>query len=220
MIKDIIKSLDFFNSLTVKEVDLIASFSTLKSYNGNNILHYEKSSSNKLEFLIEGLAKTYKIDKHKNEIFLYYIQKNNLVSQISSLKNSTLIPYSNIATVENSQVLSIDYGKFKEFFLDKNLLSLELSNEIIKQSSQLQELINREYIYDSVAKVAMMIESDLSMFNSLKRHDISLVLHIQPATLSRVLNRLKRNKIIDIIQGRVEVLDFDSLRAIYEEQQS
>ena len=63
----------------------------------------------------------------------------------------------------------------------------------------------------------MMISSDLEMFNKLKRHDISLILHIQPATLSRVLNRLKRNNIIDIIQGRISVVNFSALEAIYKE---
>jgi CRP/FNR family cyclic AMP-dependent transcriptional regulator len=59
-----------------------------------------------------------------------------------------------------------------------------------------------------------MLDADLAMFNKLKRHDISLILHIQPATLSRVLNRLKRNRIIDIIQGKVTILDTIALREI------
>jgi len=63
-----------------------------------------------------------------------------------------------------------------------------------------------------------MLREDLAMFNKLKRHDISLMLHIQPATLSRVLNRLKRNNIIDIIQGEVKVLDVKTLEAIYKDK--
>lgn len=220
MISDIIKSLDFFSSLSDEQVGIVASMSSLKSYKKDSIVHYEKTTLNQLKFLVDGLAKAYKIDKHENEIFLYYIYKNRMLSQISSLKANSLYPYSTIATIEDSKILTIDYGKFKTAFLDKNILTLELANEVIKQSSELKELINREFIFDSVAKVAMMIGSDLTMFNRLKRHEISLVLHIQPATLSRVLNRLKRDKIINILQGRVEVLDFENLKKIYEEQQS
>jgi len=61
----------------------------------------------------------------------------------------------------------------------------------------------------------MMISTDLDMFNKLKRHDIALILHIQPATLSRVLNRLKRNKIIDIMQGKVTIIDHLALETVY-----
>jgi len=89
--------------------------------------------------------------------------------------------------------------------------------EIIQRSQKLQFLVNREFIFDSVSKVAMMIATDLDMFNRLKRNEISLQLHIQPATLSRVLNRLKRNKIIDIIHGKIIILDMVSLKKVYEE---
>jgi CRP/FNR family transcriptional regulator len=87
----------------------------------------------------------------------------------------------------------------------------------LSRSEKLQSLVNREFIFDSVAKVSMMLYTDLEMFNKLKRHDISLILHIQPATLSRVLNRLKRNKIIEIDHGMVTVRDTIALEAIYKE---
>ena len=213
-IKSIIESLDFFNTLKTQEVELLASISTIHSYNSEYVLYYEKEDSNNLLFLINGLAKSYKIDKHSNEIFLYYIYKESLISEITNVKNETLTSFSNVALVEDSQVLSIDYQQFKKHFLEKNLLCLELVHQISLRSQKIESLINREFIFDSVEKVAQMLDSDLDMFNKLKRHDISLILHIQPATLSRVLNRLKRNRIIDIIQGKVTILDTIALREI------
>ncbi len=214
--KETIKSIEFFSSLNKEQIETLCSISTLNSYSKEYIIHYEKKETQNLLFLTDGLAKAYKIDKHANEIFLYYIYKNSLLSEITDINADTLNSFSNIQTVENSTVLNINYKRFKEEFLNKNFLCLEFANEVTKRSQQLQTLVNREFIFDSVAKVAMMIESDLEMFNKLKRHDISLILHIQPATLSRVLTRLKRNKIIDIIQGRVSILDYTALKAIFE----
>jgi len=216
--KDSIRSLNFFTSLNEEQIELLASISTINNYNKNYILHYEKKHTKHLLFLKNGLAKSYKIDKHTNEIFLYYIYKNTLLSEITDIKSDELYSFSNIELMEDSQILSIDYKLFKKHFLNQNLLSLELMNEIISRSQKLQTLVNREFIFDSVSKVVMMLDSDLEMFNKLKRHDIALILHIQPATLSRVLNRLKRNKIIDIIQGKVSILDSLALKTIYEEQ--
>ena len=214
---DVIKSQDFFSTLTDEQVKLLSSIASLHTYPKAYVLHYEQKYSDELLFLTEGLAKAYKIDKHSNEIFLYYIYKNTLISEISDIQDEMLHSFSNVELVENSQILSVDYKKFQDLFLDKHILCKAFTNEVIKRSLQLQTLINREFIYDSVSKVAKMLDADLEMFNSLKRHDISLILHIQPATLSRVLNRLKRNKIIDIIQGRVIILDISALVAIYEE---
>lgn len=215
-IKDALKSIDFFATLNSAQIDDLTSISTINNYNKNYVLYYEKKQSNQLLFLVDGLAKAYKIDKYNNEIFLYYIYKNSLLSDISNLKNDFLFSFSNIELIQESQILSIDYKQFKEKFLNNNLLNIEFTNEIISHSQQLQALVNREFIFDSIAKVAMMIDSDLDMFNNLQRNNISLILHINPATLSRVLNRLKRNKIIDIIHGEVQVLDLLALKAIFE----
>jgi CRP/FNR family transcriptional regulator len=214
-IKNTIGSLDFFANLSDNEIEQLISISSLKHYSSETLLYYEKSQGDKLLFLVSGLAKAYKIDKHDNEIFLYYIYQNHILSEISSLDSDHLTSYSNIVLVEDSQILSIDYGAFKRDFLDNGVLCLELASEVIRQSKQLQGLVNREFIFNSVAKVAMMLSSDLEMFNRLKRYDVSLMLHIQPSTLSRVLNRLKQNSIIDIIRGEVRVLSAKQLDKIY-----
>jgi len=180
-------------------------------------LYYEKTEQNRLLFLVDGLAKAYKIDKHQNEIFLYYIYSGRVLSEISSLQNDYLISYSNIELLQNSQILSIDYQQFKKQFLDNGILCLEFANEVIRQSKQLQDLINREFIFNSVSKVAMVLDSDIDMFNQTKRSAISLMLHIQPSTLSRVLSRLKRNSIIDIVHGEVIIVNQKALKGIYNE---
>jgi len=216
-IKESIKSLRFFSSLSDVQLELLRSISKINTYSKDYIIHYEKKESGNLLFLVEGLVKAFKIDKHENEIFLYYIYKNSLLSEISNINADTLLSFSNMEVVEDSKIVSIDYKKFQEEFLNKNLLCLEFASEVIHRSQQLQTLVNREFIFDSVAKVAMMIMSDVDIFNKLRRQEISLMLHIQPATLSRVLTRLKRNKIIDIIHGKVSILDKMALKAIFEE---
>lgn len=215
-IKKSINSLSFFKNLSEEKLEKLLSISSIKHYSNDALLHYEKSQSSKLLFLVNGLAKAYKIDKHENEIFLYYIYKNHTISEISSLENDHLTSYSNIDFLEDSQVLSIDYKAFKKHFLDNGLLCLELTSEVIRQSKLLQDLVSREFVFNSVAKVAMMLHGDVDMFNRLKRSDVALMLHIQPSTLSRVLNRLKNNAIIDIDHGKVIILHAKGLKQLYE----
>lgn len=215
--KGAITSLNFFSSLNEEQIELLASISTINTYAKGYIVYYEKNRHNSLLFLLSGLAKAYKIDKHNNEIFLHYIHTNSLISEISNIKQDTLSSFSNVALLEDSQILNIDYKKFRDSFLDRGYLCSEFTNEIILRSQQLQSLINREFIFNSVVKVAMMLHDDLDIFNKLKRAEISLILHIQPETLSRVLNRLKRDKIIDSINGKVVVLDKESLIFVCEE---
>lgn len=217
-IKNIICSLSFFASLDDEQIEKLISISTVCRYENEYILHYEKNKSNRLLFLVDGLAKAFKVDKHNNEFFLYYVHKNHILSDISTLHDDYLTASSNITLVEDSQVLSIDYQQFKRYFLNNGLLCLELADEVIYQSKQLRDLVNREFVFNSVSKVAMMLSSNLDIFNRQKRYDASLMLHVQPATLSRVLKRLKRDAIIDIIHGKVIILNMKRLENIYKEQ--
>ncbi|OHD97293.1 MAG: transcriptional regulator [Sulfurimonas sp. RIFCSPHIGHO2_12_FULL_36_9] len=216
-IKNFISSLDFFSSLQDDELKLLASFSSVKNYTKDYVLTYEKEKNPSLLFLMKGLVKAYKIDKYNNEIFLHYIYAPSLISDISTLKDDFLTSFANISILEDSEILVIEYKKFKDNFLKKGLLCNTFTNEIILKSQQLQSLINREFVFSSVAKVAMMLHDNLEIFNKLKKSEISLMLNIQPETLSRVLSRLKRDNIIDSKNAKIVILDSEALLSVYEE---
>lgn len=218
ILKESLKSLEFFSTLDDAQIDNICAISSVNTYTSGYVLYYENQNSTHLQFLVNGLAKAYKIDKNENEIFLYHITKDSILSEITDFKSNSLNTFSNLMLQEESIVISIDYKRFKAQYLDKQMLCVELASEVLKRSLKMQDLLNREFIFDAVSKVAMMLDTDLNIFNKIKRHDISLMLHIQPATLSRVLNRLKRNNIIGIMQGKVDVLDKEALRDIYDEE--
>ena len=213
---DALKSLSFFQNLDPKEFEELLSISAFHTYEKEYILYYEKSHQSELYFLVNGLARAYKIDKYNNETFLYYIYPDSLISEIVSLQEETIESFANVEIIEDAQIVKVDLGRFRELFLKKNRLYDKLSVEILKRTSQMQSLINREFIFDAVEKVAMMLCDDLEMFNKQRRHDISLMLHIQPSTLSRVLNKFKRDGYIEIEKGHVIVKQRDALGRLYE----
>ena len=214
-IKDAIKSLNLFTNLNEEEIEFISSISHTSKYEANSVLMYESESTDKLLFLIEGLIKVYKIDKYDNEIFLYYIYSNSMISELSNLNESKINCFSNTEFLRDSIILSIDFKKFRDEFLTKNELILKFIHELIYKNQQLQCIVNRELVFDETSKVAFMLVNDLEIFNKIKRIEVSLLLHIQPETLSRVLNRLARNNIINIEKGTVEINKLEELKSIY-----
>ena len=210
-----IKSLDFFENLSDNQIDILSNFSFISKYEKDSILFYETDLKTNLLFLISGLIKIYKYDKFDNEIFLYHIYSNSLISELSNINSNEIYCFSNASFIENSIVLSIDFLKLQEHFLNNNLLVKELMNSLLKKTHQLQFLVNRELVFDATAKVAFMIASDLKMFNSLKRQDVSFMLHIQPETLSRVLKKLSRDNIIEVENQQVIVKDEMALNSIF-----
>ncbi|MFA6760035.1 MAG: Crp/Fnr family transcriptional regulator [Sulfuricurvum sp.] len=210
-----IQDLTFFDELSDSELDLLISFSKITTHAKNSILYYENETQNRLYFLIKGLIKLYKIDKYNNDVFLYYIEANSLISEISCLSDESLITLSNTECMEECIILDVDFKLFKEHFLQTNRLLREFTTELIKRNKSLNNLIIRELVFDATAKVAHLLHNNLEIFNSLKRHEISFMLHIQPETLSRVLNKLRRSYIIEIDGVKASILDEQKLQLIY-----
>ena len=210
-----IKSLDFFENLSDNQIDILSNFSFISKYEKDSILFYETDLKTNLLFLVSGLIKIYKYDKFDNEIFLYHIYSNSLISELSNINTNEIFCFSNASFIEDSVVLSIDFLKLQEHFLNNNLLVKELMNSLLKKTNQLQSLVNRELVFDATAKVAYMLVSDLNMFNKLKRQDVSFMLHIQPETLSRVLKKLSRDNIIEIENQQVIIKDEIALNSIF-----
>ena len=214
-IQEIIKKISFFSKLSDEEVEIIASISNVSKYANKSILYYESDINKNLLFLVEGLIKIYKVDKFDNEIFLYHIYKNSMISELTSLNKSDICCFSNAEFTENSIILSVNFAKFQELFLSKNILTMELLEILLKKTHQLQCIVNRELVFDATAKVAFMLTQDLEMFNKLKRQEVSFMLHIQPETLSRVLKRLSRNEIIQVDLGTVKITNNEALVSIF-----
>ena len=210
-----IRSLDFFENLSDEQIDVLSNFSFISKYEKDSILFYETDLKTNLLFLVSGLIKIYKYDKFDNEIFLYHIYSNSLISELSNLNTNEIFCFSNASFIEDSVVLSIDFLKLQEHFLNNNLLVKELMSSLLKKTNQLQSLVNRELVFDATAKVAYMLVSDLKMFNNLKRQDVSFMLHIQPETLSRVLKKLSRDNIIEIENQQVIIKDEIALNSIF-----
>lgn len=215
ILQDSIQKVNLFSHLSSDDLEILTSMSALSRYDKNSILHYETETTDKLLFLVEGLIKVFKIDKYDNEIFLYYIYPRSMISELSNLEENKIRCFSIAEFVEESVMLEIDFKKFKEMFLFHNELTLNFIQELIYKNQQLQCIINRELVFDASSKVAFMLCNDLEIFNKLKRHEVSLLLHIQPETLSRVLKKLQRNEIINIDKGIVVIEKYEELKAMY-----
>ena len=214
-VQKIIRKISFFNNLSDEQINIIASISTVSKQPNKSILYYESDINKNLLFLVEGLIKIYKVDKFNNEIFLYHIYKNSMISELSSMNNNDIYCFSNAEFTEDSIILSVNFEKFQELFLSKNILTMELLEVLLNKTHQLQCIVNRELVFDATAKVAFMLSQDLEMFNRLKRQEVSFMLHIQPETLSRVLKRLSRNEIIQVDLGTVKITNSEALVSIF-----
>jgi CRP/FNR family transcriptional regulator len=213
----IVASLPIFQSLEKDDIEKIANFSTMKHHRKGDVLFYEKDSKDAVYYIVNGSVKFYKVDRFDNEIFLYKLFSHSLIFNVSKLIDSFFIScYANAEFLEDSTILSIQSQPFREMIYSNHRLMTKILEESFKMIQQMQCIISRDVVFDGTAKVAHMLVNDLSAFNNLKKHEIAYMLHIQPETLSRILNKLTRNGTIEIDKNNVVILNVQELKDIYE----
>jgi len=125
---NLIKKLSFFNSLNDDQLDIVDAISKVSNYAKNSVLYYENDRNNKIFFLISGLIKVYKIDKYENEIFLYYIYKDTMISELTTVSSDTIHCFSNAEFMEESVVLEVRFYKVQTgIFILKTFSTMSLS---------------------------------------------------------------------------------------------
>jgi len=184
-----------------------------KSYQKDTILYYENDKENFIYYLLSGSVKIFKVDRLDNEVFLYNVGKNSFISELTSF--DAIGCFASAVFLEDSEVLKIEYERFRQVLRSDCVLLEGVFEAFIKQVKLLQCIINREIVFDGSAKVAHLLDTDLPFFNSSKRQDIAHLLNIQPETLSRILKKLTREEIIDTINTEIVIIDQNKLREVY-----
>lgn len=214
---EFLRTVGLFSSLGEDDLEKLSGISKIYNFKKDKILFYEKDDIDKMFFLVKGSLKFYKVDRFDNEIFLYKISSGSLVYDISKFTTSNIVTcFANAEFDEDSEILAIEAESFKKEFFHNEQIMQKFLEESFKAIAQLQCIINRDIVFDGMAKVAHMISNDIETFNSLKKHEIAYMLHIQPETLSRILKKLNRNGIISIEKNSVTILNEEELRNIYE----
>lgn len=212
-----LENLDFFKDCDPHKLSVLSQTAKFKSYNASDILVYEEDDINRVYFLVDGEVKLYKVDRFDNEVFLYTLAGQTLLTDIGSLECHTISCFSNIEFLVPSRVVSFDLVLFKEVVQTDLSLLVHLVNILADQKQRVDCMVSMGMVYDVTAKVAKMLYDQLDLYNNLKKQEISYRLNIQPATLSRVLAKFIRKGLIMEEDHKTVVLQREELTRYFNE---
>ena len=196
MIKNVLKQIKTFQTLSDDELQKIIDISIVKKFSRDNILFYEGEMPKYFYVLLKGHVKFYKNDLKGAELVLHYFIKPLLMAEMPSLEN---VPFraSVIAMKDETEVLLIDREKFIVLLNESKSLPFEIIKSLSHKIRELETAINRNLIYDATAKVCSFILENPNDLVKSKQKEIAIILNMAPETLSRILKKLKKMGILD-----------------------
>lgn len=210
-----LRMIKIFSKLQEENLEKLFSIARIRHYAKGEILYYEDDELEVIYFLLQGSVKLYKVDRFDNEIFLQLVHQGDPITELSLLAASRC--FANAECMEDCAVLSLPIDSLEEALATAPMILQELFKESLQQAHALQNIINREIVFDGTAKVACMLDKELQIFNSLKKQEVAYRLNIQPETLSRILKKLHRDGAIETdSSGDIQVLNPSRLAEIYQ----
>ncbi|NPA11450.1 MAG: Crp/Fnr family transcriptional regulator [Epsilonproteobacteria bacterium] len=198
-----LKKLSLFFNVEDSTLVEISKFCNLKHYKKDEVIFYEGENKNYFFGIIKGEILMYDVDL-KGEI----IPKNqfgckDIFGLIAKIQNRTYCL--NAKTLNESEIILIDYEKFKSYISQKpfnDRIIKMLSNYIVNEIE-----FNKLQKYDATRRVIKALLEFPKKFIKKKKYLLAKELNMSPETLSRILSKLKQENAICYCEKSIKVLD-------------
>jgi CRP-like cAMP-binding protein len=200
----------FFSFLKEEDLKRLKDISFKKSYKKGEILFYKGEESKYLHLLIRGIVKLYTHDFKDNEVVIHNLMGPSLIAEIVNYEEINFL--ANCAFETDSDVLLIDYKKFKEEFLLKPEITMFFIKSLTKKIKFLENFINYNITLNSMEKIAKFLYENEEILKKLRQVKIAQILNITPETFSRQLAKLKKAEIIENEKGSIKILKHEELK--------
>jgi CRP/FNR family transcriptional regulator len=185
----------------------------IQQYKKDSIVFYEGDKKPYLHVLLKGSVRLYKTTPKGKEIHMHQITAPETIALFPAFQD-VAFPASCEFITEGSIGL-IPMPKIYECLHHVDF-SISLIMALTKHMQVLANLVHKETIYSSEAKIAELILNNPSIFERLKNNEISSILNMTPETLSRILTKLKKENILTIKAHKMTILNQKALLSIME----
>jgi CRP/FNR family transcriptional regulator len=186
----------------------------VRNFSKNSIVFYEGDSSDYLHILLEGQVRLYKTSPKDSMVQIHRLYAPATIGEYACLEQMAFPATCEV--ISDGGVIGLLHFNYVMKYLKEPEFSLAILKSMTNKVMILSSLVHKETILSSEAKVADLILNEIDIFNQVKNNEIASILNITPETLSRILGRLKRERIIIIKNHIVEILNIEALHIILE----
>jgi CRP/FNR family transcriptional regulator len=198
-----LNDIPLFSELKIEYLELLHSQMHIHHYYKDSIVFYEGDKSEYLHVLLEGTVRLYKTTPKGTEIHLHHFLAPEIIALFLAFED---IPFPASCEFVSEGVIGLIPLRAIHECLAQVDFSIALIKTLSKRMKLMSNLLHRETVYSADAKIADLILYNPSLFETLKKNEIASILNMTPETLSRILSKLKKEKMISIEQHIVTIL--------------
>ena len=208
-----LQDIPLFSKLSPEHLAELQSRMHIHHYEKDSIVFYEGDESEYLHILLDGTVRLYKTSPKGTQVHMHNFAAPEIIALFAAFEK---IPFP--ATCE-----FLDEGTVGLIPLDKiyscmqNVdFSISLVSALSRRMRLLANLLHKETIYTSEAKIADILLHNARVFKRLKNNEIASILNLTPETLSRILSKFKKEQMISIDNHVVCIHNKEALLKVIE----
>ena len=208
-----LRKIYFFEKLDEKELKLLSTFSTKKTFSKGEIVFYEKDTPKSLILLVEGVLKVYKTDLKNNEIVMHRFKPTTLIAEMVVFEGVSYPASASFDT--DGTIIEIDFAKFKKEFFSNPEVALNFFRSLSRKIKHLEDVIALNIVLDSTARIAKFIcENEEAL--GMKHSQLAQYLHMTPETLSRMFKKLVTLGLVEKSSKGYVIKNREGLQVLFE----
>ena len=219
-IQNVLRRISIFQTLSDEELARVAQHARDKCIKSKTVIYHEGSEREEVFILLEGLIKTYQVDQEGDEQVVSLLQSGDLFPHTSFF---SLGPHSETAiTLADSHLVIMPMRVFRQLILDMPTLSIELIDymgmKIRELELRLRQVsghdVNRRiiaFLVQLAEKMGVRQGDHIRIKCHITHQELASTIGSARESVNRLLNQLKKNKIIEMSRSEIIILDMQAL---------
>jgi len=208
-----IRDIPMFSDLDKKFHKELQDSIHIKKFTKNSIVFYEGDESDYLYILLEGTVQLFKTSPKGSQVQIKRMKAPNVIGEYACFEKQ---PFPASCEFITDGVMGLLHFEKVYQYLDNKEFSLGLIRSLTSKVMVLSALVHKETILSSEAKVADLMLEKMTTFNRLRNNEIAGILNLTPETFSRVITKFKKESIIHVVDGKLEILNEEALYMVIE----
>ncbi len=208
-----------FDLLSTEEMDLVHSHSVLVNYKKNEMVCKQGSFASHIMYIEKGLVKIY-LEGNPKDLILTITPEKSLMGLPAIYEGNNTFLYS-ISTYTDTVVRLIDIQIFKQLLKQNPLFSyriINILNENTAHSYSRFFSLTQKQLHGRLADILLCLSRKIFKSEAfelpLSRSDLSDLTSMSTESVIRIMKDFKDDKIIDISNKSISLLDIPRLERI------